>query len=404
MVKRIGLVGALLIVAACAPSATKRSTANRSTASLDVVLQTAVEQHRVPGVVAMVATAEAVAYQGAFGASKDGIFAIASMTKPVTSVAVMQLVEAGKVKLDEPASSYLPELGAVQVLDGERLRAPATPVTVRQLLTHTSGFGYEFLNKQLYDHAAKGKVPSMMAGGVGFLKAPLVFDPGTRWEYGISTDWLGKLVEKVSGQSLEAYFRQAVFEPLGMEDTFFNVPPEKQARLVSLGERKADGTLAVQPRPAGTAEFFSGGGGLHSTAEDYLKFVRAIMAGGQIGQRRILAAESIAQMGRNQIGELGVRTLPSLMPQLMRDGAVFPGWPDKFGLGFALNTQPLAKGRGANTLSWAGIYNTFFWIDREKGVCVVVMTQMLPFLDAGPQALVEDFGRAVYAWLEPPAQ
>jgi len=212
-------------------------------------------------------------------------------------------------------------------------------------------------------------------------------------------------VEKVSGQSLEAYFRQGVFAPLGMDDTFFNVPPDKQPRLVSLYQRKEDGALAEQPRPpAKPVEFLSGGGGLHSTAEDYSKFARALMAGGQLGQRRILTPESVAMMGRNQIGELGLRPVTSYIPQLAKDGTAMPGRPDKFGLGFALNTKPLEKGRGANTISWAGIYNTFFWIDRDKNVCAVLMTQMLPFLDDGPQALVDDFDRAVYAWRDGSAQ
>ena len=394
MEKKIGLLGALLIAAAYAPNAPARSTAN-----LDDVLRTAVEQRRVPGVVAMVATADAVAYEGAFGIQKDAIFAIASMTKPVTSVAVMQLVEAGKVKLDEPAATYLPELAAVQVLDGGVLRTPKTPMTVRQLLTHTAGFAYEFLNKELHDYAAQGKVPSVMAGGEGFMKAPLMLDPGTRWEYGINTDWLGKLVERVSGQSLEAYFRQAIFAPLGMDDTFFNVPPDKQPRVAGVYQRTADGALAEQPRPpAKPVEFFSGGGGLHSTAADYVRFARAMMAGGRLGPRRVLTQESVAQMGRNQIGELALHPMPSFVPQLAKDRAAMPGQPDKFGLGFALNTQPLDKGRGASTLSWAGIFNTFFWIDRDQKVCAVLMTQMLPFLEDGPQALVNDFDRAVYAW------
>ncbi len=394
MEKKIGLLGALLIMAACTPRAQKRSTAD-----LDNVLRTAVEQRRVPGVVAMVATADAIAYEGASNMNKDTIFAIASMTKPVTSVAVMQLVEAGKVKLDDPAAMYLPQLAKAQVLDGGKLRAPKSQITVRQLLTHTSGFGYEFMNRQLHDYVAQGKVPSMLAGGDGFLKAPLLFDPGARWEYGISVDWLGRLVEKMSGQSLEAYFRQRVFEPLGMEDTYFNVPPGKHSRLASLSQRKEDGSLAEQPRqPAKPVEFFSGGGGLFSTAADYLKFARALMAGGQLGQGRILTPESVAAMGQNQIGELGLRPFSSLVPQLARDEAALPGGLDKFGLGFALNTQPLEKGRGANTLSWAGIYNTFFWIDREKKVCAVLMTQMSPGLDEGPRTLLEDFDRAVYAW------
>jgi len=394
MDKKIALLAALVSTAVHASSAT-----GRSPAALDDVLRSAVQQRRVPGAVAMVATSDGVVYRGAFGFDKDAIFSIASMTKPVTSVAVMQLVEAGKVKLDEPATTYLPELATVQVLEGGTLRPPKAPPTVRQLLTHTAGFGYEFLNKELFDYAAQGRMPRITSGGDGFMKAPMVFDPGTRWEYGINIDWLGRLVEKVSGLSLEDYFQQRIFGPLGMKDTWFNVPPGKQARMVSVYTRAEDGTLVAAPRPAPSpVRFFSGGGGLHCTAEDYLTFTRAIMAGGRLGERRILRPESVALMARNQIGDLPLRKMPSMMPQLARDGAEIPGRPDKFGFGFALNTRPLDGGRGADTLSWAGIFNTFFWIDRDKGVCAVVLTQMLPFLEPGPEALVNDFDRAVYAW------
>jgi len=392
--RKAGLLGALLALAACTPSATERSTAG-----LDAVLRQAVEQKRVPAAVAMLGTPDAVAYQGAFGVQPDAIFAIASMTKPLTAVAVMQLVEAGKLKLDEPAETYLPELAAVRVLDGDALRAPKSPVTVRQLLTHTSGFGYEFLSQALLEYVAKGKLPSVMAGGDGFLKAPLLFDPGTRWEYGISFDWLGRLVERVSGQSLDDYLRQHVLAPLGMEDTYFNVPPEKRSRLAGHYRRGEDGRLEQQPpAPAQPVEFFSGGGGLYSTASDYLKFTRAMLAGGRLGEGRILTPESVALMGQNQIGELGLASVQSVMPQVVRVGAELPGRPDTFGFGFALNAKALANGRGANTMSWAGIHNTFFWIDRDKALCAVLMTQMLPFLDDGPQALIRDFDRAVYAW------
>ena len=393
-------IAALFAVTACVSTATKPTTA-----PLDDVLRAAVEQKRVPAVVAMVATGDGVVYQGAFGVGKDGIFSIASMTKPVTSVAVMQLVEAGKVKLDEPAATYLPELGAVQVLENGALRAAKGQITVRMLLTHTAGFAYEFLNRELFDYASKGKVPSVMAGGDGFMKAPLLFDPGARWEYGIHTDWLGKLVEKVSGQTLEAYFKEHIFTPLGMADSFFEVPADKRPRLVPHFQRADDGKLVEQPAaPAQPVTFFSGGGGLHSTAEDYIKFARAMMAGGQLGQARILTAESVALMGQNQIGELELRPPTSVMPQLAKPGAILPGNLDKFGLGFALNTKPVEKGRGAGTLSWAGIFNTFFWIDRDKRVCAVLMTQFLPFLDDGSKALVDDFDRAVYAWRDADAR
>jgi CubicO group peptidase (beta-lactamase class C family) len=367
---------------------------------IDALLSAALEQKRVPLVVASVADGEGVVYQHASGASIDSIFAIASMTKPVTSVAVMQLVEAGKVKLDEPAQTYLPELALVRVLDGGTQRPPKSPVTVRQLLTHTAGFGYEFMNREIAALVARKDVASMMGGGDAFLKAPLVFDPGARWEYGISTDWLGRLVEKVSGHSLEAYFRERIFIPLGMSDSFFDVPPPKRSRVVATFARTADGGLAPQPPrpPAPPGEFFSGGGGLHSTAPDYMKFVRALLAGGRLGGRRILRAETVAAMGRNQIGDLSVRPFTSLLPQFATDGAELPGALDKFGLGFALNSKPGDTRRGRNTMTWAGIFNTFFWIDRENQVGGVLMTQMLPGLDPGAKKLYEDFDRAIYAW------
>ena len=392
--KKTILHAAVLTVAVCSPFAA----ALQSTTQLDGLLRTAVEQERVPMAVAMVADANGIIYEHATGARKDAIFAIASMTKPVTTVAVMQLVEAGRVRLDEPAATYVPELAKVRVLDGGVLRPPKTPITVRHLLTHTAGFGYEFLNADLFALVSKKDVPSVMAGGDGFLNAPLVFDPGARWEYGINTDWLGRLVERVSGQTLEAYFAQKIFEPLGMHDTYFNVPPGKQPRMVAIFQRDADGGLVKPPAaPVTKVEFFSGGGGLFSTAPDYLTFLRALLAGGQIRGRRILAPESVAAMGTNQLGDLMLRPMTSVIPQLAGN-AVLPGEADKFGLGFALNSKPLNGGRGANTMAWAGIYNTFFWIDRDRQVAAVLMTQLLPFLDPGPKKLLEDFDRAVYAW------
>jgi methyl acetate hydrolase len=394
-VKKIALLAVLTFAVACTSRATEP--ASTDIGPTDRLLQDAVDQKRVPMAVAMIADAHGVLYEHAYGAGKDTIFAIASMTKPVTSVAVMQLVEAGEVKLDEPAATYLPELAAVRVLDGGTRRPPKTPVTVRHLLTHTAGFGYEFMNRDIAALVAKKEVPSAMSGGDGFLKAPLLFDPGTQWEYGISTDWLGRLVERVSGRSLEVYFREKIFDPLGMSDSYFTVPADKQSRMANTFQRKDDGSLVQQPRqPAKPVEFLSGGGGLYSTASDYLRFVRALMAGGQLDQQRILSAESVAMMGKNQIGDLAIRPMTSLIPQLAVDGSTLPGGLDKFGLGFALNTASGDTARGVNTMSWAGIFNTFFWIDRENQVGVVLMTQMLPFLDPGPKKLLDDFDRAVY--------
>jgi CubicO group peptidase (beta-lactamase class C family) len=335
----------------------------------------------------------------------DSIFRMASMTKPITSVAVMQLVEGGRVKLDEPAATYLPELFQVQVLDEfdattgkAKLRSPHALPTVRQLLTHTSGFAYEFFDSQLHSYVAAAALPSLRAGDGGFLKAPLLFDPGSRWEYGISTDWLGKLVEKISGQTLEEYFRQHIFQPLDMTDTFFDVPPEKQARVVAIHQRQDDGSFLEPPQqPFAPVRFFSGGGGLYSTASDYLKFERMLLDGGKLGNKRILQSATVDQMSRNQIGDLMLVQIRSLVPQFAKDPIRIPGSLDKFGLGFAINTKSVEGGRSQGSIAWAGIYNTFFWIDPPQKTCAVIMMQILPFSDDAAYSVVEHFERAVYA-------
>lgn len=381
---------------------------------IDLVLRAAVDENKIPGVVAIVAVDGKLAYQGAFGKrdttknipmAADSIFRIASMTKPVTSVAVMQLVESEQVKLDEPAATYLPELAHVQVLESfdpstgkAKLRPPKTPPTVRQLLTHTSGFAYEFFDPELQHYVATGAVPSAHQGDDGFLKAPLLFDPGTRWEYGISVDWLGKLVEKISGQTLEDYFRQHIFQPLDMRDTFFNIPPDKQTRVVALHHRQEDGSfMEPPPQPFQPVRFFSGGGGLFSTASDYMKFLGMLMNGGKLGNKQILQSATVAQMIRNQIGELNLVEMRSLVPQFAKDPVRVPGSLDKFGLGFGINSRPVEGGRSPGSMSWAGIFNTFFWIDPSRKTCVVIMMQILPFGDDATNSVVEQFERAVYA-------
>jgi len=408
----LGVLAATL--ATTAAFALFAETSPKSSDQIDQVLQAALGPKKLPGLVAMAADAKGIIYQRAAGErdslqhlpmAVDSIFRIASMTKAVASVAVMQLVESGRVKLDEPAASYLPELAQLQVLEEfdagtkkAKLRAPKTPPTIRQLLTHTSGFAYEFFDAKLGGYVATGAVPSAAQGDDGFLKAPLMFDPGSRWEYGISTDWLGRLVEKVSGQSLEDYFHQNIFDPLGMTDTFFNVPPEKQPRVVAVYLRQPDGSFVEPPqRPITPVKFFSGGGGLYSTAGDYLKFERMLLAGGKLGDKRILRSNSVAQMTRNQIGDLNLVELTSLLPQLAKNPIRIPGSLDTFGLGFGINTKPVDGARSAGSLSWAGIYSTYFWIDPPRKTCGVILMQLLPFGDDVAVSTAEQFERALYA-------
>jgi methyl acetate hydrolase len=248
--------------------------------------------------------------------SEYTIFAIASMTKPVTSVAVLQLIEAGNMRLDEPAATCLKEVADVGVLEAGKLRRPKSPVAVRQLLVHTSGFAYEFIHKDISEYASKGNAPSMAADGARFLKAPLVADPRVRWEYGISHG-LARIARRGSHRAIvRPYFERHIFEPLQMKYSFFVVPPAKQARVASVYQRKPDGGLEkLGASPFKPSGFLSGGGGLYSTAADYLQFSRALLAGGELGGRRILKQETIATMATNQIGDLALAPFRSLTSQ-----------------------------------------------------------------------------------------
>ncbi len=380
---------------------------------IDSVLREAVERGDVPGVVAMAATSEKIIYEAAYGKrfvgqseemTLDSVFWIASMTKPVTSVAAMQLVEEGHLSLDTPASQYLPGFAELQVLEGIdatthklQLRPPKRPVTARHLLTHAAGFGYEMWNPLLHDAMVAGMLPGIEEPGDGFLKAPLVADPGEQWQYGISTNWLGRIVENVRGTDLDQALATHVFRPLRMDDTHFNLPASKVPRLVTLHARQNDGTLVETPRstPA-LVTYFDGGGGLLSTAADYTRFLRALLRGGELDGVQILKADTVALMGKNQIGELEAGKMRTVMPQLSNDVDFFPGSANRFGLGFLINTQPVDGGRAAESLAWAGLFNTYFWVDPKQDVCGVLMTQILPFYDAKAIELLGQFERAVY--------
>jgi methyl acetate hydrolase len=386
-------------------------------ASLNEALSAAVSRGDVPGLVVIAATRDRILYQGVFGKAEvergrpmtaEAIFRIASMTKPVTSVAAMQLYERGRFALDDPAEKYLPELANLMVFESfdsasgaYKVRPAATKVTIRHLFTHTSGLGYGFTSPTVRDFKPRN--------GEKYEAGPLLFDPGTQWVYGPGVDWVGRLVEKLSGKNLEEYFREQIFTPLGMSDTFYNVPEAKQARLVTVHRRqdgRADAPLTEQAnRPQRPATTFSGSGGLASTASDYIRFARMILNGGTFDGRRILSADTVALMTRNQIGDVGVPAVKTAQPELSMDFTFINDGRDKWGLGFLITTSQVAGKRSARSLSWGGIHNTYFWIDPARGIAGVVMMQLLPFADTKALAIYDTFERGVYqladASLEP---
>src|SRR5438067_2591739 len=324
-------------------------------AQIDTALRGAVQAGEVPGVVAMAASLDGPIYEGAFGLralgagpamTLDTVFRIASMTKAITSVAAMQLFEQGKLSLDAPVPDIDPALARPQVLEGfdpsgaPMLRPAKRPITLRHLLTHTAGFVYEMWNANAKRYVEVTGTPPVLSGRVAALQRPLGSDPGDKWEYGINIDWAGRLVEAASGMNLDAYFREHIFGPLGMTDTGFVPIPEQQARRASVHQRQPDGSLVAQPLPAvSTPEFFAGGGGLSSTARDYLAFLQMLLHGGPLGGARILRPDTVAEMNRNHIGDLPAGVMKTQAPALSNNVDFFPGAPIRWGLGYMLNME-----------------------------------------------------------------
>ena len=375
--------------------------------TLDAILITVADRSDVPGVSAIAVNREGVIYEGAAGLASTGkpmtpdtIVRIASMTKALTSLAALQQVERAKLTLDGPAGEAAPELTAVQVLQpGGSLRAPARPVTLRGLLTHTAGFAYAFtdplMDAYMKDHA--GADPG--------LHVPLVCDPGTRWQYGINTDWAGVLVEESSGRDLATYVAAEILGPLGMGDTGFSVAPAAEGRLAAIHVRGEGGDWAEMPGAMDMRMTFrdrkvdGGGGGLTSTARDYARFLQFMLGDGTIGGARLLGPEGMAGLTTNQVGPLVAGAWTSYAPALSNDIDLTAGGTTRHSLGFLLSGRDSPTGAAAGTLSWAGIFNSYYWIDRARGVAGATFSQFFPFMDAAAWKLHEDFQRGVYQTL-----
>jgi methyl acetate hydrolase len=380
---------------------------------VDQVLERAVDDGDVAGVVAAAADDGGVIYAGAAGKraidgsalmTLDTVAWIASMTKAVTSVAALQLVEQGRLSLDEPLSNHLPEVGSIQVLEGfdaagaPRLRGPRRPITLRHLLTHTAGFTYNIWNADMVRYHEATSIPGIIECKTATLMTPLVFDPGDRWEYGINIDWAGQAVERLSGQRLEQYFKEHIFGPLAMPDTGFVLGASQRERLAGMHARLPDGTLQSIPfEMPQEPEFYMGGGGLYSTAPDYLRFLRMLLGGGELEGARVLSAETVAEANRNQIGDLLVRPLKTVDPGSSNDAEFFPGMPKKWGLAYMISAEDAPVGRTAGSLAWAGLANTYYWIDPTRRIAGVILTQVLPFADPKVLNTFEQFERAIYA-------
>jgi len=381
-------------------------------ADYDSILKAGVENNAAPGAVAIVVNRDGVIWEGAAGErvagsgsamTTDTVGAIYSMTKAVTGVAAMQLVERGELELDSPAGRVCPWLEEVQVLDGfdengtAVLRAPESPVTLRHLLTHTSGFTYEIWNANEARWRESNNWPSLFSLQHKSLQSPLAFDPGTQWEYGTGIDWAGKMIEAVSGVTLGEFIAANVTGPLGMVDTAFSRSASMLERVAGLHRRLPDGSFVpIDTPPPQNPEFETGGGGLHGTMSDFGRFIRMILNDGELDGIRILKAHTVQTMCQNHIGDLRVKELVSVAPQASSNAEFFPGSPKTWGLTFQINEADEETGRPAGTLMWAGLANSFYWIDRKNGIGGAYMSQFLPFADEKSLNLFYEIERATY--------
>jgi methyl acetate hydrolase len=387
-----------------------------SKSQIDQLLRQMSDAKEIPGVVAMAATSKETIYQGAFGKrdlskdvamTQDSVFWIASMTKAITSAAGMQLVEQGKLSLDEPIGKVLPDLASPQVLEGfdangePKLRPAKKPITLRHLMTHTAGFAYDMWNGDVGKYLEKTGTPGIISCLNAALKTPIMTDPGTRWEYGTNIDFVGKAVEAASGKRLDAYLREHMFAPLGMSDTGFKIGDSQRQRLVGMHARGEDGSLAAMPfELEQNPEFHMGGGGLYGTAADYLKFCQMILNKGKGNGHQVLKPETVALMGQNNIGDLTMGKMPTVAPMYTNDVDLYPDIVKKWGLSFLINTAKTPEGRSAGSLAWAGLANTYYWIDPARDVAGVILMQLLPFADKKCLEAFAGFERGVYAGLD----
>ncbi|MGQ0696941.1 MAG: serine hydrolase domain-containing protein [Panacagrimonas sp.] len=379
--------------------------------TLDALLNKACDAGEVPGAIATVADDSGVIYEGAAGVralgqparmTVDTVAWFASMTKAVTGAAAMQLVERGKLSLDAPAGKVCPQLENMQVMEGfdaagkPKLRPAKGTVTLRNLLTHSSGFSYEIWNPDAARELESRGAGNILSGTQATLDRPLLHDPDTCWDYSPGIDWAGRMVEEVSGQRLGDFMRQNLFGPLGMSNTGFRLSAQHRERLAGMHARLPDGTLVPYPFEVDqNAQLDMGGHALYGPLTDYLRFTRMILGGGKLEGSRVLEARTVATMSQNQMGALNVTDLPDAQPY---SNAVnwWPGVTNKWGLSFMINMQATPQGRSAGSLSWAGLANSYYWIDPVKRVTGAFLTQILPFYDGPAVRMFNDMETAVY--------
>jgi methyl acetate hydrolase len=385
-----------------------------SLALLDASLTAAVAGGDVPFVVGAVADRERVLWAGSAGDAgaqiaggwNSTMFTLMSMTKALGSACALLLAEQGRLSLEADVVALVPEFAEVKVLEsvdsaGPRLRAPKRPVTVRHLLTNTAGLSYSTFHPKQLAYSALPDVPALGDGSLRSFMAPLMFDPGEGFAYGVGLDWVGVVVERLSGEAIDDFCRRELLGPLGMTDTVFDLDDERRARLAAhKGRNDQGGFDNIEFFPPSRPEHYGMGGALHGTAADYMRFMRMVLGRGTLDGQRLLSEASVNTMLSNQIGALSIPVLKSLLP-VADDVDLFPESDGRttWTTAFMRNEKDVPGRRRAGSVTWSGFLNTHYWIDPASGICGLFMTQVLPFCDKRVLTAHRSFERAVYAAL-----
>lgn len=373
----------------------------------------AVEAGLVPGAVAVVGNSRAVLHESAVGPSSrtDGrphtlgdVFMIASMTKAITSVAGAQLLEQGRFSLDQPAENILPEIATHQVITGfdadDRpiLRPARGKVTMRQLFTHTSGHSSDVWNANTLKYAKVMGLPPIPSCKIAAFDLPLAFDPGTAWEYGVATDFLGKIIEKLSGMRLEEYFKTQIFDRVGMEWTSFVMGPRQLAEEVPVRGKAGRGAFNVLDfKISQTPEMYMAGAGLYGTAGDYFKFLQMLLNKGDAPHGRVLKPETVELMFRNHIGDIKLPVMGTVIPPVSADLDLDVPHGNKWSLCALTNLIDMPGRRRAGSQFWGGLASSYFWVDPRSDLAGLVMLSYFPFADADGLELFAALERDAYA-------
>lgn len=313
--------------------------------------------------------------------SEDHIFRIFSMTKAIASVAALQLVEKGLIDLDDPLDNLMPEMVSIPILTEEgNLIKSENPITLRQLLTHTAGFGYDITSPRIQNFKPENW---------GYEDKPRLFEPGTDWLYGTSTDWVGKIIEKISEKNLETYFRENITGPLQMNSTWFNVPDKLKDRIVSWGIRDSTGFKEYPRVPENPVSTFSAGGGLLGSPKDYMTFLKCMLNYGEYDGGQLLKRETIELMLKDHLPEGVKLNFPF--------SGGFADESDRWGLAWAIEANENESTRSLGSVYWSGAANSYYTLDAENQIAIVYFTNYFPFNDEETFNFYRLFEKEVYA-------